>query len=98
LLLLVASATLVLGAVTPCLLPNGGDMTGQPVHDVVPDAASGVNVLPPYQRTPSSVSSSSHPGRDGGDGGGSRVDHVTASLFNPSYRDKPTQQPNVEVV
>jgi MFS family permease len=86
LLLLVASATLVLGAVTPCLLPNGGDMTGQPVHD---------DVLPPYQRTPSSVSSSSHPGRDGG---GSRVDHVTASLFNPSYRDKPTQQPNVEMV
>jgi hypothetical protein len=32
-LLLVASFTLVLGALTPCLLPEGGDMTGQPVHD-----------------------------------------------------------------
>ncbi|VEU38832.1 unnamed protein product [Pseudo-nitzschia multistriata] len=30
-LLLVASGTLLLGAVTPCLLP--GDMTGRPVHD-----------------------------------------------------------------
>ena len=33
-LLLVASATLVLGAMTPCLLPNG-DITGQPVQDEV---------------------------------------------------------------
>jgi len=32
-LLLVASGTLLLGAITPCLLPNGGDMTGQPVND-----------------------------------------------------------------
>jgi MFS family permease len=31
-LLLVASGTLLLGAATPCLLPDG-DMTGQPVHD-----------------------------------------------------------------
>lgn len=31
-LLLVASTTLVLGAATPCLLPNG-DITGQPVKD-----------------------------------------------------------------
>lgn len=31
-LLLVASLSLVLGAITPCLLPEG-DMTGQPVHD-----------------------------------------------------------------
>jgi VNT family MFS transporter (synaptic vesicle glycoprotein 2) len=34
-LLLVASMTLLLGATTPCLLPNGGDMTGQPVQDEV---------------------------------------------------------------
>jgi hypothetical protein len=34
-LLLVASITLLLGAATPCLLPNGGDMTGQPVQDEV---------------------------------------------------------------
>eukprot|EP00539_Tryblionella_compressa_P018496 CAMPEP_0178876330 /NCGR_PEP_ID=MMETSP0747-20121128/10237_1 /TAXON_ID=913974 /ORGANISM="Nitzschia punctata, Strain CCMP561" /LENGTH=154 /DNA_ID=CAMNT_0020543879 /DNA_START=492 /DNA_END=956 /DNA_ORIENTATION=+ len=34
-LLLVASGTLLLGAATPCLLPDGGDMTGQPVHDVM---------------------------------------------------------------
>jgi MFS family permease len=33
-LLLVASGTLLLGAVTPCLLPHG-DITGQPVQDVV---------------------------------------------------------------
>ena len=32
-LLLVASGTLLLGALTPCLLPGGGDMTGRPVHD-----------------------------------------------------------------
>jgi VNT family MFS transporter (synaptic vesicle glycoprotein 2) len=34
-LLLVASGTLVVGALTPCLLPGGvgGDMTGRPVHD-----------------------------------------------------------------
>ena len=34
-LLLVASGTLVVGALTPCLLPDGvgGDMTGRPVHD-----------------------------------------------------------------
>lgn len=37
-LLLVASGTLLLGALTPCLLPHG-DMTGQPVQDVV------VNIL-----------------------------------------------------
>jgi MFS family permease len=34
-LLLVASSSLVLSAMTPCLLPAGGDLTGQPVHDVV---------------------------------------------------------------
>jgi hypothetical protein len=34
-LLLVASATLLLGALTPCLLPSSADMTGQPVHDDV---------------------------------------------------------------
>jgi VNT family MFS transporter (synaptic vesicle glycoprotein 2) len=34
-LLLVASVTLLLGALTPSLLPGGGDMTGQPVHDFV---------------------------------------------------------------
>jgi VNT family MFS transporter (synaptic vesicle glycoprotein 2) len=34
-LLLVASVTLLLGALTPSLLPGGGDMTGKPVHDFV---------------------------------------------------------------
>jgi hypothetical protein len=36
-LLLVASITLALGALTPALLPDGGDMTGQPVHDFAID-------------------------------------------------------------
>ncbi|CAJ1956387.1 unnamed protein product [Cylindrotheca closterium] len=39
-LLLVASVTLVLGALTPALLPDGGDMTGQPVHDFAVDENS----------------------------------------------------------
>lgn len=36
-LLLVASITLLLGALTPRLLPEGGNMTGQPVQDVTSD-------------------------------------------------------------
>jgi MFS family permease len=42
-LLLVASMTLMLGALTPCLLPNA-DMMGQPVHDNL-EGSSGGNVL-----------------------------------------------------
>jgi MFS family permease len=38
-LLLVASGTLMLGALTPCLLPNG-DITGQPVQDEVDTSLS----------------------------------------------------------
>ena len=34
-LLLVASSTLILGAMTPCFLPNSLDMTGRPVQDDV---------------------------------------------------------------
>jgi MFS family permease len=95
-LLLVASATLVLGAATPCLLPNGGDMTGQPVHDDVvilsattSTTTGGRNEMPPYQRIGGSLlsSSTSHP-EDG--------DHVDQVLLSSSpssnitYRDKPT--------
>lgn len=40
-LLLVASGTLLLGALTPCLLPGGGDMTGRPVNDVLMDFNNG---------------------------------------------------------
>ena len=39
-LLLVASVTLVLGALTPFLLPNGGDMAAQPVNDRLDDEAT----------------------------------------------------------
>lgn len=39
-LLLVASSTLVLGAMTPCFLPNSLDMTGRPVQDDVTAVAT----------------------------------------------------------
>lgn len=78
LLLLIASGTLVLGAATPCLLPSGGDMTGQPVHDdlsmdVTAIGGGGV-ILPVYQRA---SSLSNHGDIDDGEA--------------PSYRDDPTR-------
>lgn len=43
-LLLVASGTLLLGAATPCLLPDC-DMTGQPVHDGMDEDGRGASLL-----------------------------------------------------
>ena len=45
-LLLVASGTLMLGALTPCLLPNG-DITGQPVQDGIDESTAEYASLSP---------------------------------------------------
>lgn len=62
-LLLVASGTLLLGALTPCLLPNG-DMTGQPVQDEVDFSTEDALYTPlprPFDSPSPSVGASASP-------------------------------------
>ena len=67
-LLLVASGTLVVGALTPCLLPGGvgGDMTGRPVHDDLQSA------MIPWGSSSTLI-------MGGGSGGGEPTDNSTAN-------------------